>query len=181
MKSATGTDTSKFAKKIDLANSKSNVDESDVNKLRNVPTNLSNLKSKVEKLDLGKLVPVSVDLSEISHVVKNDVVKKNVYNAKMKNIEDEIPHVTNLVTNASLNAKINEVKDKIPNITNLAATTALTAVENRIPNISDLVKKMTIKQKLMKLKIKLLLIMITINILLLKNLISYDQKTLLQD
>ena len=176
MKSATGTDTSKFAKKIDLANSKSNVDESDINKLRNVPTNLSNLKSKVEKL-----VPVSVDLSEISHVVKNDVVKKNVYNAKMKNIEDEIPHVTNLVTNASLNAKINEVKDKIPNITNLAATTALTAVENRIPNISDLVKKMTIKQKLMKLKIKLLLIMITINILLLKNLISYDQKTLLQD
>ena len=149
--------------------------------MRNVPTNLSNLKSKVEKLDLGKLVPVSVDLSEISHVVKNDVVKKNVYNAKMKNIEDEIPHVTNLVTNASLNAKINEVKDKIPNITNLAATTALTAVENRIPNISDLVKKMTIKQKLMKLKIKLLLIMITINILLLKNLISYDQKTLLQD
>ena len=99
----------------------------------------------------------------------------------MKNIEDEIPHITNLVTNASLNAKINEVKDKIPNITNLAATTALTAVKNRIPNISDVVKKMTIKQKLLKLKIKLLLIMITINILLLKNLISYDQKTLLQD
>ena len=87
MKSATGTDTSKFGKKIDLANSNSNVDESDINKLRNAPTNLSNLKSKVEKLDLGKLVPVSVDLSEISHAVKNDVAKKNIYNAKMKNIK----------------------------------------------------------------------------------------------
>ena len=42
---------------------------------------------------------------------------------------------------AALNAKINEVKDKIPNITNLARTFALIAVENKIPNISNLVKK----------------------------------------
>ena len=28
----------------------------------------------------------------------------------MKNIEDKIPDVTNLTTNASLNAKINEIK-----------------------------------------------------------------------
>ena len=33
------------------------------------------------------------------------------------------------------------VKEEIPNITNLAATAALTAVENKIPNVSDLVKK----------------------------------------
>ena len=38
----------------------------------------------------------------------------------MKNIEDKIPDITNLATNASHNAKINEVNDKIPNITNLA-------------------------------------------------------------
>ena len=30
---------------------------------------------------------------------------------------------------------------KIPNITNLATITALTAVENKIPNVSNLVKK----------------------------------------
>ena len=44
-------------------------------------------------------------------------------------------------------------------------TTALTAVENKIPNVSNLVKMLSIRQKLLILKIKLLLIMIMINIL----------------
>ena len=35
----------------------------------------------------------------------------------------------------------NEVKGKIPNITNLSTTGSLTAVENKIPIVSDLVKK----------------------------------------
>ena len=56
--------------------------------MKNVLSNLSNLKSKVYKLDVDKLVPVPVDLSKLSDVVKNDVVKKDVYNAKIKNIED---------------------------------------------------------------------------------------------
>ena len=42
------------------------------------------MKSKVDKLDLDKLVPVPVDLSKISNVVKNVVVKKDLYNAKIK-------------------------------------------------------------------------------------------------
>ena len=70
------------------------------------------------------------------------------------------------------NAKIKNIEDKIPDITNLpTTTTALTAVENKIPNVSTLVKKTDYITKLVKLKIKLLLIMIMINILLLKNLI----------
>ena len=32
--------------------------------------------SKVDKLDAHKLVPVPVNLSKLSHVVKNDVVRK---------------------------------------------------------------------------------------------------------
>ena len=99
--------------------------------MKNVPTNLSNLKSEVDKLDVDKLVPVLVDLSKLIDVAKNDVVKKDVYNAKIENIEDKIPDITNLATNTTLNAKINEVKNKIPNITNLAATTALTAVDKK--------------------------------------------------
>ena len=79
----------------------------------------------------------------------------------------------NFATNASLNAKINEVKDEVPSITNLDTITVLIAVENKTANVSNLVKKLTITQKLVKLKIKLLLIMIMLNILvLLKNLIS---------
>ena len=47
---------------------------------------------------------------ELSDVVKNDVVKKDVHNAKIKYIEDKIPDITNLATNTTLNAKINEAK-----------------------------------------------------------------------
>ena len=52
-----------------------------------------------------------------------------------------------------------------------ATTTALTVVEDKIANVSNLVKTLTITQNLENLKIKLLLTIIMINILLLKNLI----------
>ena len=71
------------------------------------------MKSKVCKLDIDKLLPVPVGLSKISDAVKIDPVKKDVYNAKIKNIEDKIPNITNVATNASLNAKMNKVKDEI--------------------------------------------------------------------
>ena len=58
---------------------------------------------------------------------KNDVVKKDVYNAKIKNIEDKIADITNLATNASLNAKIYEVKGEIPSTTNFATNASLNA------------------------------------------------------
>ena len=99
-----GVDTSSFAKKTDLAISKSDID-----KFKNVPWGLSNL-SKVDKLDSDKLVPVPVDLYKLSDVVKNEVVKKDLYNAKIKVVEKKIPDITNLATNTALNAKINEVK-----------------------------------------------------------------------
>ena len=53
-------------------------------------TNLAGIKTEVDKSDIDKLVPVPVDLSKLSDVVKNDVVKKTVYNklaAKVKNID----------------------------------------------------------------------------------------------
>ena len=78
---------------------------------------------------------------------KNDVVKKDVYNAKIKNIEDEILDIINLATKTSLNAKMNEVKGKIPNITNLATTSSLTAVGNKISSFSNLVKKKWLQHK----------------------------------
>ena len=65
---------------------KPDVDKWDIDKLKNVPSNLSNLKTKVNKLDIDKLVPVAVDLSKLNDVVKNDVVKKDVYNAKIKHL-----------------------------------------------------------------------------------------------
>ena len=80
-------------------------------------------------------------------------LRKIVYSAKKIYIEDNIPGISNLATNACLNTEINDIKDEIPHITVLAAITALVAVENKIPIFSNLVKKetkrkLTITQKL---------------------------------
>ena len=75
--------------------------------------------------------------------------------------------------NLTLYAKINEVKGKILSIIKLAITTVLTAVKNKIPNVTNIVKtKLTITQKLMKLKKKLQIMIIVISILLHMNLIN---------
>ena len=70
-------------RRLILASSKCNADEVDTDKLENVPSNIRNLRSKVDKL-----VPLPVELSKLSDVVKDDVVKKNAYNAQIKDIED---------------------------------------------------------------------------------------------
>ena len=98
-KNVTGVDTSKFAKKVDLANLKSNVDTLDINELKNVPSGLSSLKTKVDKLHIGKLETSPVDLSTLSTVVKNNAVKK------IKNIEDKISDTKNLATKTTLMLK----------------------------------------------------------------------------
>ena len=84
LKNATGIDTSKFSKKDDLANLKSNVDKLDIN-------------------------------------------------AKIKNIEDKIPDITNLAT----------------------TTTALTAVENKVRNVSNVVKKTEYNTKISEIENKI--------------------------
>ena len=97
-------------------------------------------------------MPVPVDLSKLSDVVKNDVVKKTVYNklvAKVDNIdtsdfvlktkyntdktelEKKIPDTNGLVKKADCNTKVTEIEGKIPDIINLATKTALTSVEKK--------------------------------------------------
>ena len=46
-------------------------------------------------------------------MVTNDVIRKDLYEGKIKNIEDKITDITSLTYTASLNAKINEVKGEI--------------------------------------------------------------------
>ena len=77
-------DLSNYATKTDLKNV-THVDTSSFA----LKTNLASLKTEVDKLDIDKLVPISVDLSKLSDVLKNDVVKKAVYDklvAKVDNI-----------------------------------------------------------------------------------------------
>ena len=90
------------------------------------------MKSKVDRLDVDKLVHVLVGVSKLSNVVKIDFVKKDVYNAMIKNIEEKIPAITSLVTNTTLKDEINEVQNEIPSIINVARTAALDAKINYI-------------------------------------------------
>ena len=78
-------DLSNYATKADIKNI-SHVDTSSFA----LKTNLASLKTEVDKLDIDKLVPVPVDLSKLRDVVKNDVVKKAVYDklfAQVNNID----------------------------------------------------------------------------------------------
>ena len=78
LKNATGVDTSKFAKKVNLASLKSEFGKLDIDKSEKVPNGLKSLESKVDKLDVDKLVPVPVGLSKLSDVVKA-MLLKNMY------------------------------------------------------------------------------------------------------
>ena len=138
-------------------------------------TNLANLKTEVDKLDIHKLATVPVDLSKLSNVVKNDVVKKTVYdklvaqvdnidtsglvkktdyNTKISEIEDEVLDSSSLVKKTDCNTKITELR-KIPDISRLATKTALTTVENKIPSIIGLVKKTDYNTKITNIENKL--------------------------
>ena len=50
-------------------------------------------------------------------------------------------YTTRLVKNLDYNAKVSEIESKIPSITGFATSAALTSVENKIPDISHLIKK----------------------------------------
>ena len=78
-------DLSNYATKADIKNI-SHVDTSSFS----LKTNLGSLKTEVDKLDIDKLAPDLVDLSKLSDPVKNDVVKKTVYDklvAKVNSID----------------------------------------------------------------------------------------------
>ena len=146
--------------KVDLSN---HATKTDVKNISHVDTssfalksNLASLKTGLDKLDIDKLVPVAVDLRKLSDVVKNDVVKKTVYDtlvAKVNSIdtsrfvfktkfdrdksdiENKIPDTSGLVKKTDCNAKSTKIESKVPSICGLATNTALTADENKIPNM----------------------------------------------
>ena len=168
-------DLSNYATKADIKNI-SHVDTSNFA----LNTNLASLKADVDKLDIDKLVPVPVDLSKLSDTVKNDVVKKDVYDklvAKVNSIdtsgfvlktkydtdkselENKIPDVTDFVKKV----KLTELENKIPDIRNLATKIALTTVENKMPDVSNLMKKTDCNTKVIEIEINVIII-IMINI-----------------
>ena len=98
-------------------------------------TNLAALKTEEDKIDVDKLKTAPTDLAKLSNVVKNDVVKKTDYNAKVTSIESQIAGVTknttdnliditklkavdtsNFVLKTKFSADINTLDDKIDGV-----------------------------------------------------------------
>ena len=109
----TGVDTSSFASK----------------------TNLAALKTDVDKIDVDILKAAPVDLAKLTNAVKNDVVKKTDYNAKVTSIEAQIAGLTkntvdnladitklkaidtnSFVTRTKFSADTNTLDDKIDSV-----------------------------------------------------------------
>ena len=99
LKSAAGVDTSDFAKKTDLASLKSDVDKLDIDKLKNVPSNLSKLKSREDKLET-----TAIHLSKLGNVIKNDVVK-NEY--------DELVEKVNVIQTTDTNNLVKKLTQEL--------------------------------------------------------------------
>ena len=139
-------DLANYATKTDLKN----VTHVDVSSFAS-KTNLAALKTEVDKIDVDKLKTTPIDLAKLSNVVKNDVVKKTDYNAKITSVErqiagitkntiDNLPDITKLKavdTNSfvlktklasdvtTLENKIDTADKKIPDISGLATKTSL--------------------------------------------------------
>ena len=123
-------DLANYATKTDLKN----ITHVDVSSYAS-KTNLAALKSEVDKIDVGELKTTPIDLDKLSNVVKNDVVKKTDYNAKVNSIEGQIAGITkntidnltditkrktvdtsNFVTRTKFSAATNALDDKIDGV-----------------------------------------------------------------
>ena len=84
-------------------------------------------------------MPVPVNLSKLSDVVKNNVVKKDVYDKLVTKIDN--------IDTSDFMLKTNYQTDK-------------TELEKKIPDTSDLVKKQITILKSLKLRVKFLILVI---------------------
>ena len=87
----------------------------------------------------------NIDTSEFVLKTKYDTAKLDL-EKKISDEDKEISDNIGLAKKRDYNVKISEIIAKIPNIAGLATNTALTAAENKMPDISSLVKKTTTKK-----------------------------------
>ena len=109
-------------------------------------------------------------VTKVNNIDTSRFVLKTKYDMDKSVLENKIPDTSGLVEKTDYDTKIAEIEVKNPDISNLTTKTALTTVENKILDVSNLAKKQIITLKLKKLK-RNLVIIIMINILLLQNFI----------
>ena len=136
-------DLTNYATKTDLKN----ITHVDVSSFAS-KTSLAALKTEVDKTDVDKLKTAPVDLAKLTNAIENDVVKTTDYNTKVTSIEAQIAGLTkntvdnladitkpkaidtnSFVTRTKFSADTNSFDDKID------------GVEKKIPDISGLATK----------------------------------------
>ena len=139
-----------YATKTDLKN----ITHVDVSSFAS-KTNLAALKTEVDKIDVDKLKTTPADLAKLTIAIKNDVVKKTDYNAKVTSIEAQIAGLTknttdnlnditklkaidtnSFVTRTKFSADTNTLDDKID------------GVEKKVLDISGLATKTSLNDYL---------------------------------
>ena len=126
----------RFAKKADLASLKSDVDESDIDELKNVSSGLDSVQRKVDKLDVDKLVPAPTHFKKVMQLIMKFLKKMCMMNL-LKNV--------NTIDTGRLVKKqiimVRSMRLKVKYLVLLAQLLlALNAVQNKMPVISNLVK-----------------------------------------
>ena len=147
-------DLSSYATKTDLKDA-TGIDISNFTLI----SNLASLKTEVNKIDVDKLKTVPVDLSELSNIVNKDVVKKAVFNklvTKVNNIDttEFVLKTKYDIDKSDLEKKISDAESKIPSINALVTNSAVTPVENKLPDVKNLVKKTDYNTKINEIESK---------------------------
>ena len=94
---------------------------------------------------MTKLIPAPVDLGKLSDAVKNNIVKRaDKLATKVNNINTSgfvlKTDASELLKKTNYNKKNTEIENKIPILSSLATNAGITAVENKISDVSSLVK-----------------------------------------
>ena len=93
------------------------------------------------KNDVVKKTVYDKLVKKVDNVDTTGLVLKTTYDTDKSDLEKKILDTSDLSKKADLNPKITEIENKISSITGVATNSALTTVENKIPDISSLVKK----------------------------------------
>ena len=152
LKSETDVDTLQLPKKADLASLKLDVDELDIDRLKNVSVNLFKLNNVVDNAFVKKTMYYKF-FTKVNAIDTSRFLLKTQYNNDNSGLEKKIGDAnkkicdtSGLVKKTDNNTMITEIKGKIPSITGLATTAVLNAIEKKIINVSNIVKK-TVVQK----------------------------------
>ena len=134
-----------YATKSDLKN----ITHVDVS-IYGIKTNLAALKTELDKVDTDKLKTVPDDVTKLSNVVKNDIVKKTDYNAKVTSIEGKITGITkNTTDNLADTTKLKAV-DTYSFVTRTKFSADTNALDDKI----DGVEKKKTRYKWIGIKVK---------------------------